>query len=232
MPNIYKYIIIGSLLFLFGQNSIVGQSQKKVENLTDTTTTSKLWQGLMVEVDVAPILKNLITKNDIFVYKTSFQANLKNRYFPVVELGFSDTKKQIKPVNFKGNGTFGKVGLDFNLLKNKISTKRLNNYALGGVRLAYSRTSYSILNQIIEDEYWGSRWVIDKNDQTAHKLWVEVVIGLRASIYKNIYMGWNIRSKHMLTRDKSGKISSWYISGFGVNDTSNWGFNYIIGYRF
>ncbi len=226
MSNIYKYIILSSaFLFLSLSNTFSQEKEQK-----DSVQLSP-FQGLMLEINVAPYIQYLFADN-IQTHQANIQVNWKNKYFPVFQIGFATANKTTHNAGFKGNGFFTKMGVDFNLLKSKLKNKRLNNYALGGVMIGYSRFQYSLENQTIKDEYWGGSETVVANGIFDNKFWVELNAGLRVPIYKNIYMGWSVQRKFLITRDKEGEISSWYIPGFGKNNTSNWGFNYIIGYRF
>ncbi len=226
MLNIYKYIILSSLFLFWGQSAVL--SQVKVGK---DSVKSSSYKNLMLEVDVAPSIQYLFSDN-VYSQQVNIQVNWKNKYFPVLKFGFTKAQKTTDNAGFKGSGFFTKVGLDFNLLKNVLENKELNNYALGGVVIGYSGFSYSLENQQIKDDYWGGSKPVEVKDVYDNKFWVELNAGLRVPVYKKIYMGWSVQRKFLITRDKQGEISSWYIPGFGKNNTSNWGFNYIIGYRF
>ena len=158
--------------------------------------------------------------------------NLNDRFFPLVEVGFAGAEKtNITNAQFKTAGMFEKIGIDFRLLKPKPNTAK-NNYLLGGVRLGMSHFNYSLNNVLIEDKYWGGSEVINEDALAATKLWLEIAAGMRVPIYKNIYMGWNVRNKRLITRTKEGENAPWYIPGYGLGNTAVWGFSYIVGYRF
>lgn len=226
MPSIYKYIIFSSILLLL---PIANSTAQKTTEKNDTTNQ---WQGINTEIDIAPILSKLWSQSHTNTYQAMIQANISNKYFPVIELGWANTHKVINGTTFQTQSYFGRVGIDFNLLKSKNSKEKINNYLLAGVRLAANPFEYNISNLKITNPYWGGEQVIHKNGIKAIKLWLELNIGVRVAIYQNIYMGWNIRNKRLIGKTTEGELTPWYIPGYGINNSSNWGMNYIIGYRF
>ena len=109
----------------------------------------------------------------------------------------------------------------------------INNVFLAGARLGFSSFKYDMTNIVVTDDYWNETTTLNFSNEPATKLWFEVVAGMRVEIFKNIYMGWSIRNRHILGQSVTGEMSPWYIPGFGKNiNGSNWGVNYSVGYKF
>lgn len=230
MSKIFKYIIISSLFLLGLLFNATAQEDKPAEN--DTVKTP-FFQGLFVEFDVAPLVESALVNKYAQSVQGNVMANIKNRFFPVVELGFAHSSlTNSKDGYFTTSGLFEKIGMDFRLIKPNPKATIINNFVLGGLRLGMSHFNYSLTNMEVEDGYWGGSEIIDENSLSSTKIWFEIVAGMRVSIYKNIYMGWNVRNKRLLNNSKEGEVASWYIPGYGINNTSAWGFSYIVGYRF
>lgn len=224
----YSYIIISSV-FLFCSFAQSIAQEKKAEHKTDST---KLLQGIWVEADIAPLVESALFNKDSYSFQGNIQLNLKNKYFPVVELGFAGADKTTADnIQFKTNGMFGKIGLDIPMMKPKPSSTQKNNNFLVGLRLGMSPFGYSIYNQTITDDYWKHTETYNLESISTVKLWFEITAGLRVEVYKNIYMGWTVRNKHQITKTKPGETAPWYIPGYGKGNSSVWGFSYIIGYR-
>ncbi|HRZ97893.1 MAG TPA: DUF6048 family protein [Paludibacter sp.] len=189
--------------------------------------------GIRIELDVSPVITTLLSKGDTYSFEGAVQTTLFQKYFPVFELGFAGANRtSTENVNFTTNGGFFRVGTDFSVMKPKKIPGKFQNFFLVGARLGFSNFTYNMTNVNVYDEYWDVSKTYDFNDVAATKVWFEIAAGIRVEIINNIYMGWTLRNKRMLTNDAEGKISPWYIPGFGVNATSNWGVNYALGYKF
>lgn len=208
-----------------------------VQSLAQTKKTEKkdsiqFLQGIWIEADVAPLLQTAISNKNIYSTQGNIQVNLKNKYFPVFELGVSGAKNTTpENIQFKTNGMFGKIGLDIPVIKPKPNSTQKNNNFLAGVRLGMSSFNYSIYNQTITDGYWGNSETFNLESIPTTKLWFEITAGIRVEVYKNIFMSWNVRNKHLITQAKPGENSPWYIPGYGKGNTAVWGFSYTIGYK-
>ncbi len=228
MRSILRYII--SFVLLLNLSNI-GAQEKKAEG--NAVVKTPLLNGFTVQLDVASLAYNFISNGETYSSEASVQADLKHKYFPIVEVGFGGADKVTADNSgFKTNGLFGRIGLDLNLLKQKEGAKPTNNLFLAGVRLGFTSFLYDISNVTISDNYWGSTEILNYESQSATKVWYEIVAGVKVEVFKNIYMGWTVRTKNLLNQDTEGKVSPWYVPGFGVNTSSTWGFSYSIGYRF
>ncbi len=227
MGSTYKYII--SLLLLINIIYVGAQEKKESSELTKTP----LLNGITVQADLASVVSSILSKGETYSTEGSVQFDIKQKYYPIVELGFGGAYKlSVDNIDFKANGLFGRIGVDINLLKQKKDAKASNNLFLAGARVGVTNLRYDITNISITDNYWGGTEILNFTDRPATKVWFEIVAGVRVKVFKNIVMGWTVRNKNLLNQDKEGEISSWYIPGFGINSNSTWGFNYTLGYRF
>jgi hypothetical protein len=207
-------------------------AQKKIIESSDTIKTP-LYNGFMIQADIASVVTSALSNGVTYSYEAGIQVDLKHKYYPVIELGFAGANKTTpENIGFITNAPFGKIGIDFNILKKKKDSKPTNNLFLMGVRLGMTNFNYKLTNVTITDNYWGGSEVVLAGTNTTSKIWWEIVAGVRVEVVKNIYMGWNVRIKNLLSQDAVGVVSPWYIPGFGINTASNWGFNYTIGYHF
>ncbi len=226
MQNIYKYIFSFCLLFVV-ISSVFGE--KTEEN--DSIVKKKLFNGLRVDLDIAPLVTSFINKGNALSYEAAIQTELLERYYPVFELGFGSANKTTSSdINFKGSALFYRIGLDFNLIKNK-KEQIYKNYFLVGARLAHNYMHYNLNNMLINPGYWSDSQTNSYKLQQSN-FWFEIAAGLRVEIFKNTYLGWNIRFRNLINKNKPGEFIPLYIPGYGINkEGSVWGFNYLIGYK-
>ena len=229
MQQICKYFI--SIFLWFSIYTLNAQNQDNKDSVN--IDKINLINGLRIDLDISPVITSLLSKSDSYSFEGAVQTTLFQKYFPVIEFGFAGADKtSTENVNFSTNGGFLRIGNDFSAMKQKAGADKQNNFFLIGARLGFSHFNYKINNIEIQDEYWEESKTYNFTKLKSTKLWFEIAAGIRVEIIKNIYMGWTIRNKRMLINDSEGKISPWYVPGFGVNSTSSWGFNYAIGYKF
>jgi hypothetical protein len=189
--------------------------------------------GISVQGDIASLANTVITNGERYSFEGSVQAELNHKFFPIFEAGFAGANKTSPiDINYSTTGLYGRLGVDFNLLKKKKDSKPTNNLFLAGLRLGVSNFNYNISNIAITDDYWGGTQIINYSNQTTTKIWFEIVAGIRVEVLKNIYMGWMVRNKNLISQDVTGQPAPWYIPGYGINNSSNWGVSYTIGYKF
>src|SRR5665647_3477674 len=107
MQSIYKYTI--SLVLSFTVFS--GFAQDK--NIDTLQVKSKWWNGFTIQADVASLISSSLQKGESYSMEGGVQVNLKNKYFPIIELGLAGANKtSIDNIDFKTNGLFGRLGVD------------------------------------------------------------------------------------------------------------------------
>ena len=229
MYNTYRYFF--SVMFVCCAFSIVnGQESGKLQN---DSTKKFVLNSVRIELDVSPVLTTFLNRGEIFQYEAAVQTEINKRFYPVFELGFAGANREATSgITFQGDALFYRIGMDFNLIKSKNAHNRFNNFFLVGARLGYSYLNYDLLNIDVSDNYRG---IIQHKDvqQSSSHIWFEITAGIRVEIFKNIYTGWTVRTKNLLSQSLPGSFKPWYIPGYGINgDESVWGFNYLIGYKF
>ena len=103
------------------------------------------------------------------------------------------------------------------------------------VTLMYYKTSapyfkIGIDKNLLKDPVWKWDTPFDIKDAPCKLHWAEAVIGLDAKIWGPLHLGWSARYKLRLSHKEGEFGRTWYVPGFGINDTSNLSatFNVII----
>lgn len=227
MYSIFRFFISLLLIVAFVP-TVFGQEKAVVKN-----DSVPLLTGIRVEADISPALTLLSGSNEIFSYEAAVQFYIKNRYYPVVEVGYAGADKiTTSVIGFKGEGLFYRLGMDFNMLKSKEGSKPTNNMLLLGARLGFTTFQYDLTNINLSDGYWNETVEKDIYDIPGTKMWFEISGGLRVELTKNIFAGWTFRYKNLITTDAIGDYKAWYVPGYGLNTEGVWGFNYLVGYKF
>ena len=231
MSKILKYI--SSLILCFVVVHSV-QAQKAKAKIVPDSIKAPLFNGFTVQGDLISAISSLTSNGDTYSYEGSLQADFKHKYLPVFEFGYAGADKLTSDnIGFKTNALFGRLGLDFNLISQKKDKKPTNNLFLVGFRVGMSNFNYNITNVSITDDYWGGSQAVPYNNISTTKVWYEIVAGVRVEVIKDIFMGWTVRTKSLISKDADGNVTPWYIPGFGTNNGSgNTAINYTIGYKF
>lgn len=177
-----------------------------------------LFAGIAVSIDlVGPAMKLL---DDYGQYEGAIRINLKNRFFPTAEIGYGvcDYTSDETNLHYKTNAPYFRIGADYNFIKNKVSGNRV----YGGLRLAYTSFKYDIDGPAQEDPVWGGSSPFQFYGLDSNFTWLEIVFGLEAKIYKSFHIGWTARYRNRLSQKENDRGNSWYVPGFGKNDTKCW----------
>jgi Domain of unknown function (DUF6048) len=98
---------------------------------------------------------------------------------------------------------------------------------------SFSQTlnSYKIYNA---HPYFGSSPVIESGEKFngLSAQWTEVVAGVKAKVFNNIYVGFNFQMHYLLSEKKPATFDNLYIPGFNRTYGGKFGtgFNYTVSY--
>mgnify|MGYP003225823493 FL=1 len=128
------------------------------------------FRNVAVSVDALGVGQMLFS--DYGQYEAALRVNLKDRWYPVVELGLgvADASDETTLLKYKTSAPYFRVGCDWNLLKNKHDIYRL----YGGFRYAFTTFKYDIERESpLEDPVWGgsSEFVSLDNSGSCHSAW-------------------------------------------------------------
>lgn len=189
------------------------------------TDTIPMFRGVAVGVDLLGAGQRWLSSYG--QYEAQVRVNLKDKYFPVVEMGLgeADAQDETTHLNYKTSAPYARAGVDFNILKNKHDLYRL--YV--GARLAYTSFSYDLTSPGISDPVWGGTAEYQALDQKCSMFWGELSVGVDATIWKWIHLGWSVRYRSRLHQSITDIGKPWYVPGYGRNGSSRIGatFNLI-----
>ena len=188
------------------------------------------YQGLMVGVDVSGLASKAFG-SDAFSSEISIHANLKNRFFPVVEIGYgkTDTTGEETNIHYQTSAPFFRVGMDYNVFYKK---PHLPGYFTVGLRYGFSSFTYDMQSPDLVDPNWGHTSIpVTYNDVKSNAGWLELVLGMKTQVYKDFYMGFTVRYRARQNMKKHENTEPYYIPGYGRGKTSNFGITYSLSYR-
>ncbi|RNC88529.1 MAG: hypothetical protein ED555_12885 [Allomuricauda sp.] len=153
------------------------------------------------------------------------------------ELGNEERTDQEDLYNFTTSGSYLKLGVDYNTYQNWYGMH--NSITVGG-RYAFSTFSQTLNNyQVFDsDRYFSPDGFVLGSDESEefsglNASWLEMVVGMKAELFANIYLGASIRLAHLVTNSEDDRFPNLWIPGFNkITDNSKWGvgYNYSISY--
>lgn len=174
-----------------------------------------LFAGLSLSVDLAGAFMATVTAYG--QYEAALRANLRGRFFPVVEAGWglSDHTHETTALHYKTGAPFFRIGCDYNFARDAASGNRI----LGGLRYGFSSFDYDVSGPDLTDPVWGSSHAYRFEGLSGCNHWAEVCFGLEAKIWRFFHLGWSVRYRLRLSDKKSEIGSPWYVPGYGRNDS-------------
>jgi hypothetical protein len=223
----HTYISISKIFFLCLITQLC-QAQK-----TDSIPIFKDSYGVRIGTDVFKIARSFYDKNyQGLEFVGDFRISKKT--YLAAEIGNEKITINDDRLSFTNSGSYIKVGLDKNLYENWLD---MENIVFIGFRYSFSAFSQKLNNYQIynTDNYFGESPAFEAgtefNGLTAQ--WLEVVLGIKAEMLPNLYLGFNFRLNRLLTDTKPTNFNNLHINGFGrISEGNNFGasFNYTISY--
>ena len=206
--------------------TIVGE--KKKDSIPPKTNR----YGLRVGVDLYKLTRSLYDKE----YKgIEFVGDyrLTKKYYLAAELGNENKTTDDDRLNFTTKGSYLKVGFDYNGYQNWLNMENIISIGLryGASTFSQELNSYKIYNA---NPYFGEVPILPSGDKfnglTAS--WIEVVLGVKAKVINNVYLGFSLRLNKLISNDKPTNFDNLYIPGFNRTYDGDFGVgvNYTITY--
>ena len=224
-----KYFTSIAFLFL----CFLGFAQDKPIDLKPKdSVVYKEAYGLRVGIDLSrPIISFFEPEYTGFEIVGDYRIT--HNLYLAAELGNENRDKQEDLYNFTTSGSYLKLGVDLNTYGNWYGEQNL--IYIGG-RIAYSNFSQTLNNNQIFDSnrYWNPNGFAEGSSEPREysglsATWLEIVLGVKAELLANIYLGGSVRLGAYITNDEPENFSNLFIPGFNkVTDGSIFG----IGYNF
>ncbi len=189
-------------------------------------------KGIRIGVDVSKLILPLIYDNERWGFEATADMFIKGNFFGVAEAGWLRVNLENDTAYYyKSNGLYAKVGIDYNLLKSRRPYS--NDMVYAGFRYGVSVFNYEVDDITVPQYYWpgetGHR--IPKN--TLNAQWIELLLGIKAEVLKNLYVGLTFRAKFRIIAPKDDFTTPYQIPGYGDGGKGfALGLNYYVSYNF
>ena len=187
--------------------------------------TIPLFRGFAVSFDLAGALQMQL--NDYGQYEAALRLNLHDQYFPIVELGVGRANHDyddVTEISYKTSAPYTRIGADVNIMNNK----HTGNRVFAGLRYGFTSYKVDIDRLAFKDPVWGWPTTFTINDASCNQHWAEVLFGLDGKVWGPIHLGWSVRYRIRLSRNDAGIGKTWYVPGYGLQDSSSLGYGFYL----
>ena len=220
--SISRTVAISLLLLVAAATAF---AQKKPTAKPAEKDTVALFRGVAVSADIVGLAQRAFS--DYGQYEAALRINLRDKYFPIVELGYgtADAEDPSTRLSYKTSAPYGRIGLDFNIARQKHDDYRI--YA--GLRYALTYYKFDVTGHGIKDPVWDDDVNYGAKGVKANYHWLEGVFGVDAKIAGPLRLGWSVRYRRHLFGDDGSLGNTWYVPGYGKQGGSRLGgtFNVI-----
>ncbi|QKJ63114.1 DUF6048 family protein [Flavobacterium sp. M31R6] len=207
--------------------------EKKLEAAaTDTIKPKTDRYGLIVGADINKIARSIYDSNYNGIGFTA-DYRLTKKYYLYGEIGSEEVTVEDPLLSTTTKGSYLKVGFDYNAYTNWLD---MENLITLGVRYGFSTFNEQLNNYLIYNPhpYFGQSGLIDsgKKYDGLTASWAEVAAGVNVKVFNNIYVGFSLQLKVLVTNSEPGNFENLYIPGFNRTYDGNFGagFNYTVSY--
>jgi hypothetical protein len=225
-----KHILKYTFSFLFVLISFLGQAQ--VTTKKDSIPVKKERYGVRFGVDLFKLSRTFYEK-DYRGFEVVGDYRLTRKHYIAAEIGNEDKTVDDDQLNFTTKGTYVKVGFDYNTYQNWLDMENMIYVGLRYGASSFSQTlnSYTVYNP---NDYFNEAPVKEPGTKFSglSAQWLEVVVGVKAKLFNNVYAGFSFRMNRLFSQKKPENFDNLYIPGFNrtYNGDFGVGFNYTISY--
>lgn len=195
------------------QGVVFNDSKQEAINRLLANRSVPLWAGASVSVNLAGALLNTFTSSGS--YEAALRLNLRNKYFPIIELGIGESNQssETTQLHYSTRAPFARLGLDYNIKGDKRSTNRV----FFGLRYGFSSFNYDLSGTNVQDLHWKTEAPFHFHSINDNAHWGELVFGLETSLWKFIHLGWSVRYQLRIYEHNTEIGRAWFVPGFGQN---------------
>jgi len=188
--------------------------------------------GLRIGGDFSKLVRTAIDE-DYTGFEINADYRLSRDLYIAGEIGTEEKTTDSEYLNSTAQGSYLKGGVDYNMYQNWFG---MENMIYSGFRAAFGSFKQTVNSYSIYDtnsEPWGPNptMVVDGTEHSGlTAIWGEVIIGIKAETFNNLYVGLNFQLKGLITETQPDNFENLFIPGFGRTYDSG-GFTFGFGYN-
>jgi len=186
-------------------------------------------QGFTLGANLATPI-NSFFNNERKGFSLLSRVTFKENLYIFGEAGFENISFEREKYDYNANGSFFKVGMEWDLLKMKKKEFGKNDNLLTGIYYGYAFQEQGAPKYLIPNGYWND-YSGKFGNYFVQSHWFEVSLGPRAEIFTNFFLSWSLHIKFTVFRKNPNIIDPYIIPGYGNgNNNVNASFSYNIEY--
>ena len=203
---------ISSCLFLF---CCVINAQETIDGETKTDTLIyKQKYGLRLGTDLGKLVRTAID-DDYSGFEITGDYRLTKKIYLAGELGNEERTIETDFLNVTSKGSYFKAGIDYNSYQNWLD---MQNMIYFGFRVGASTFTQNLDNFTVynTNQYWPTQFSPEESREIdgLTALWAEVILGIKAELFSNLFLGLNVQIKSLISEDEPDDFENLYIPGF------------------
>jgi len=204
-------------------STLVAEGSKVVGKLTGKKERKiHFINGFGVGADLLGLIQKGFSSDNTML-EVMARVNIKERFFPVFELGLGEADHEGRDLNnrFSIRAPFFRIGCDYNIRYKHADGNRF----FAGLRYGFSAYKYDLDSpDLLTDPVWNTSQPFHLHDLSGNAQWLELVFGLETRVWSIVRAGWDVRFKFLL-HEKTDEVGEpWFIPGLGKRpDGIGWG---------
>ena len=220
-----SFISLLSLFMLFCV-SVHAQNDSIVKAKNDAIKQEQKY-GIRIGGDLGKLVRTVLD-DDYKGFEIMADFRLTKRWYIAGEIGAEERTLSNDYLNNTASGTFFKAGADYNSYTNWFG---MHNMIYGGFRIGASTFSQTLNSYAVysQNQYWTPQFSSNEAIKFSglSALWAEFIIGIKAEVLPNLFIGINAQLKSLISEDQPENFENIYIPGFNrTYDSGKFGVGY------
>lgn len=183
--------------------------------------------GLRLGADLSKLVRTSLD-DDYKGFELMGDFRLTKRLYIAGELGTEERTTITEFLNSTANGSYFKAGIDYNTYENWFGMENAiyTGFRVGASTFKQTLNSYTIYTT---NQYWEPQLTVDTPEEFSGltALWTELIVGLKAEVLPNLYLGLNAQLKVLISDDAPSNFENVYIPGYNKTyDSGRFGVGY------
>ena len=217
-----KFILLYTTSLLLG----IQLSAQEVMPLKMDSLSPKVSYGVRFGGDLSKLIRSAVDQN-YSGFELMGDLRFSKRFYAAIELGYEDRIWDRSQIRSTVNGSYVKLGVDFNAYNNWAG---MDNAISTGLRYGLSKFNNKLERYPIYTTNATYPTVIRTNPEEFSGLtagWVEFILAIRTEVWSHFYLSVHLQLKHMINQTQPSNFDNLVIPGFNkTNDFSAFGVGY------
>ncbi|MCD6201871.1 MAG: hypothetical protein J7K46_08715 [Bacteroidales bacterium] len=189
-------------------------------------TEAMRYGGIRIGVDLVPFVGYFLTppqKGAAF----TMDAEFRDGWFAVIHAGYLNFNKEEADYTYHNDGRYLKFGINHNFVPREPGESEIIFWGLGIATGVFTQSADPV---VVRNGYWGD-YVTSVGPVKMRPFWAEMTAGIRVEMFRNFFMGWNVRGRFLLQLPNKTP-EPYIVPGYGYAGKSfSVGFNYTLSFR-